>query len=124
MASNNKAASAEERVDIKPYIAGFVSSVALTLVAYFLAIKHVFSGYVLIVVLLELAIIQFTAQLFFFLHFGRGKSAGWRLLTLVLMIVFVLIVVLGSIWIMSSLNYNMSPEHVQQYMTNQINEGF
>lgn len=116
--------SKTESGKLKTYVAGFASSILLTLAAYLLAINHAFSGYVLIVVLLELAIVQFTAQLFFFLHFGEGKSAYWRLITLILMIVFVLIVVLGSIWIMASLNYNMSPEHIQNYMKQQINEGF
>lgn len=113
-----------ESSNLREYIFGFVSSVALTIVAYLFAIKHIFSGYVLIVALIELAILQFIAQLFFFLHFGKGKSAKYRLLTLVLMIFFVLVVILGSIWIISSLNYNMSPDRMENYMTQQISEGF
>lgn len=113
-----------EHGSMASYVFGFASSIILTLVAYFLATKHAFSGYVLITVLVELAILQFCTQLFCFLHFGREKKPRYRLLTVVLMLVFVLIVVLGSIWIMASLNYNMSPEHMQRYMTQQINEGF
>lgn len=109
--------------NLKSYVSGFALSVVLTLVAYFLVVGHVLSGYGLVIVLLELAILQFTAQLFFFLHFGKEKSPRWKLLTLVLMLVFVLIVVVGSILIMKSLNYNMSPERIQQYMTDQMNSG-
>lgn len=114
----------KETGNLPSYIFGFASSIILTLIAYFLATKHVFSGYVLITVLIELAIVQFTIQLYFFLHFGKGKSAGWKLLTLVLMVFFVVVLVLGSIWIMNSLNYNMSPQHINQYMQQQSAEGF
>lgn len=114
----------KESGSLPSYVFGFASSIILTLVAYFLAVKHTFNGYTLITVLVELAIVQFVVQLFFFLHFGKGKSAGFKLLTLVLMIFFVIVVVLGSIWIMSNLNYNMSPKHINQYMLQQSAEGF
>lgn len=110
--------------NLKTYIFGFAISIILTLVAYFFAVDHVFSGFVLITVLLELAILQFAAQLFLFLHLGQKRGRGWRLLTIVLMLVFVLIVVMGSIWIMSQLNYNMSPSQVTQWMHQQSLESF
>lgn len=116
--------SKQDGGSLPSYVFGFVSSIGLTLVAYFLAVHRVFIGSSLILILMELAILQFVAQLFLFLHFGKEKSPRWRLLTVVLMLVFVLILVLGSIWIMASLNYNMSPERIQQYMKNQISEGF
>lgn len=116
--------SKTEEGTMKSYVIGFVSSIALTLVAYFLAVNHVLNGYGLIVVLIELAILQFTAQLFLFLHFGKERSPRWKLLTLVIAIVVVLIVVLGSLWIIQSLNYNMSPDRINKYMNQQVGEGF
>lgn len=113
-----------EEGTMKSYVAGFALSVTLTLVAYFVTVNHVLSGYALIIVLLELAILQFTVQLFLFLHFGKERSPRWKLLTLVMAIVVVLIVVLGSLWIMQSLNYNMSPDRINKYMNQQVGEGF
>lgn len=113
-----------EAGSMSSYVFGFISSILLTIFAYVIAVNHWLSGHALIVVLMELAILQFASQLFLFLHFGKGKSAGWRLLTLVLMLFFVLVVVIGSIWVMSSLNYNMSPSQVHQYMIDQVNSGF
>lgn len=113
-----------ESTSLKSYVFGFVSSIILTLAAYFLATKHVFSGYVLITVLIELAILQFAAQLFLFLHLTKNPGRKWRLLTVVLMLVFVLILVLGSIWIMQELNYNMSPDQQLKWIHSQSLEGF
>jgi hypothetical protein len=37
----------------------------------------------------------------------------------VLALVFVLIVILGSIWVMYNLNYHMTPTQMEQYMKRQ-----
>ena len=112
-----------ERGTLRAYVTGFVLSVTFTLIAYFAVVQHAFSGNVLIGALLGLAIIQFVVQLFYFLHVGRETKPRWRLLTLFLMLIFVLIVVLGSIWIMYNLNYRMSPEQMQKYMLDQSSGG-
>jgi len=57
-------------------------------------------------------------QMVFFLHIGRGSR--WKLLTFIFTIIVVGIVVIGSIWIMHNLNYNMmdmSPDEQRQYMS-------
>jgi cytochrome o ubiquinol oxidase operon protein cyoD len=113
-----------ERGTFRSYTIGFGLSIILTLVTYIATVKHILSGKGLMAVLLGLAIIQFVVQLFFFLHIGRETKPRWRLLMLFLMIIFVLIVVLGSIWIMYNLNYRMSPEQINQYMKNQAGTGF
>lgn len=113
----------ENRQTLRSYISGFVLSIVLTLAAYFMATHHSFRDITLIEILVELAIVQFLVQMFFFLHLGRETKPRWRLLTVVLMIVFVLIVVLGSIWIMYNLSYRMSPAQMEQYMQRQSNEG-
>lgn len=104
---------------LRTYQAGFGSAIVLTLAAFAIAAKHVLSGNRLIAVLLGLAIVQFVFQLIFFLHIGRETRPRWKRLVLVLMIVFVLIVLLGSIWVMYSLNYRMSPEQINTYMLKQ-----
>jgi cytochrome o ubiquinol oxidase operon protein cyoD len=112
------------RGTLASYATGFVLSIALTIWAYIAVVQHTFTGEGLLVWLLGLAVVQFVVQLLFFLHVGAEAKPRWKRLTIVLMLVFVLIVVLGSIWIMYSLNYRMSPEQMNQYMTKESNSGF
>lgn len=111
------------------YVAGFVISVALTLCAYFLVVDHAFlpvsvslsSPWMIAIVIAVIALIQFVAQLFFFMHLRLRTKPRWQLFTLLFMIMVVLILVIGSLWIMYSLNgrMQMTPDQVQTYMQNQ-----
>lgn len=106
------------------YITGFVSSVALTLVAYYVVVDRAFGNGALTYVIIGLAIVQMVVQLVFFLHIGQEKGARWRLVTLSFALLIVLVIVAGSLWIMHNLDYNMmnmGPEQQKVYMHN--NEG-
>lgn len=116
-------ASAEnERGTYASYASGFVLSVIFTLCAYFAVTQHLFSGWALVIALLALAIVQFFVQLFFFLHVGRESKPRWKRLVLMLMITIVLVLVIGSIWIMYNLNYRMAqktPQQINTYLKDQ-----
>lgn len=112
-----------ERGTLRSYTTGFVLSVSLTLLAYLAAIRQTLSGRALMVWLLGLAVVQFVVQLFFFLHIGKETRPRWKLLVLFIMIVVVLIVVIGSIWIMYNLNYRMTPQQMNTYMQSQNDGG-
>ncbi len=101
------------------YLSGFVLSVFLTLYAYISVVHHSFSGKKLMAWLLGLAVVQFCVQLFFFLHIGRETRPRWKLAALFSMIVVVLLVVLGSLWIMYNLNYRMTPDRMNRYLQQQ-----
>ena len=107
------------------YASGFVLSLALTLVAYALIEIHISSGHTvfthefLLTSILTLAIIQLVVQLFFFLHLGFKTGERWRMAIFLSTLALVLLIVIGSIWIMSHLNYNMTPADVNQYMKDQ-----
>lgn len=108
-----------DRGSYASYITGFILSIFLTLAAYVTVVQHVLSGGQLVGVIIGLALVQFLVQLFFFLHLGRESRPRWKLFVLFFMILVVLILVLGSIWIMYNLNYRMTPQQMNQYMTNQ-----
>lgn len=108
---------------LQTYVTGFILSVALSIVAYLLTTHHSLTGKGMMALLLGLAVVQFVVQLFFFLHIGSETKPRWKLLMLFLMLVFVLIVVLGSLWVMYNLNYRMSPEQMSKYMLEQTNSG-
>ena len=101
------------------YVIGFIFSIGLTLIAYYGITRNWFASGSATVVLLVLAVLQFVVQLFFFLHVGRETRPRWKLLMLFLAIVFVLILVLGSIWVMYSLDYRMTPRQTEQYLQRQ-----
>ncbi len=98
---------------VKSYIAGLVISIILTLLAYGLVSifgnqqQMSISFFVLLPILLVLALFQLIAQLVFFLHLGRESSQKFRVIFFVSTFAAILVVVVSSIWIMTSLNYRM-----------------
>ncbi len=101
------------------YVTGFMLSLALTLFAYLSVTQHLMSTNALVALIIGLALVQFFVQLFFFLHMGAETKPRWKLLVTSFMILVVLILVLGSLWIMYNLNYRMTPQQVDQYLQNQ-----
>lgn len=112
-----------ESVRLRTYVTGFILSVILTMAAYLAVVRQWFAGHGLLVLLLGLALVQFVVQLVFFLHVGAETKPRWKRLTIVLMVFFVVVVVLGSIWIMYNMNYRMTPQQINQYMQNQAGNG-
>jgi len=106
---------------IHNYIIGFILSVLLTLAAYASVVLQLFSLPVLLSIILILAAVQLVVQLVFFLHIDEGKDESWKLYAFLSTVPFILIIFLGSIWIMNHLDYNMSPTHISQYM--EISQG-
>jgi cytochrome o ubiquinol oxidase subunit IV len=98
------------------YVFGFLFSILLTIVPYLLVVNDRLSGNALIGTLVAVALAQMVIQLFFFLHMGREPKPRWNLLVFLFMVLIVLIVVIGSLWIMNNLDYNMMPEEVERYI--------
>jgi cytochrome o ubiquinol oxidase operon protein cyoD len=74
--------------------------------------------------LLFLALTQLFVQLLFFLHLDRESKPFWNLQVAILAAGVVLILVIGSIWIMNNLNYHMNtPQQIQKYIKDQENSG-
>lgn len=90
------------------YIFGFVLSLILTLVAYFLVAEHLMSGWALVFSVGALAFAQVLVQLVFFLHLGEEPSPPWNLIVFLFMVLIVLIIVIGTLWIMYHLDYQMA----------------
>ena len=120
-----------ERIDPAPekhgtlaqYTVGFVLSVVATLIPYWLVVESVVTGGALIVLLFAFAVAQLFIQLLFFLHLGSELRPRWKLIALLFAILIVLIVVIGSIWIMYNLDYNMMPDEMNTYMQEQHDKG-
>ena len=115
----------EKHGTLTSYIWGFALSIALTLGAYFLTLAHVNSAHealpheVLIPIILVLAVVQLAIQLVSFLHFGAEKGPRWQSAAFIITLGIVLTIVVSSIWIMSNLNANMTPDQINLYMQDQ-----
>ncbi len=99
------------------YVVGFLLSVITTLIAYFFVVNELWPKEMLVYIVLGIAIVQLIVQMVFFLHIGRGSH--WKALTFIFTIVLVLILVVGSVWVMDNLNYNMmemNPQEMKEYM--------
>ena len=104
------------------YVIGYAFSIALTLASFAIVIGGYLHGTQEIVAILTLAVVQLIVQLFFFLHLGREKSPRWNLVVLSFASLIVLILVVGSLWIMNNLDYNMmhmTPTQMDRYMQDQ-----
>lgn len=92
---------------ITSYVVGLILSVLLTLLAYAAVVNQLWEMTILMWIIVGLAIVQLVVQLVFFLHLGQEKGTSWKMLTFWFAAMVVIILVLGSLWIMYHLNYNM-----------------
>lgn len=106
------------------YVTGYVLSVILTLSAYVLVSTHIShqhnypSDTFMKLSLPALAVIQLFVQMILFLRLGRDKKPKWNTYTFGFALLIVLIIVVGSLWIMSNLDHHMmySPEEINKYL--------
>ena len=99
------------------YVVGFFLSILLTLIAYFVVVQQLFSGWVVIGAITTCAIIQLLVQLLCFLHMGSEMRPRLKLLVFISMVVVLAIIVTGTLWIMHNLDTRVMPTmDVKTYM--------
>ena len=104
------AATAAAHGTRKGYVTGFVLSVLLTAIPFWLVLGKVFEHPgVTGTVLLGLAAVQIVIHMVYFLHMNAKSEGGWTLLALIFTLVLVVIALSGSLWVMFHLNENMMP---------------
>lgn len=92
---------------LKSYLIGFIVSLILTILSFTLVAAKLLSGSGLVYTIATLALIQATLQLLFFLHLGKEAKPRWETLIFGFMVLMLLIIVIGTLWIMSDLNDRM-----------------
>ncbi len=90
------------------YITGFIISVILTFVPYTLVVHHTITGRALLITILAIAMTQLMVQVLYFLHLGRGADAKFNVYFFAGTFLTMLIVVAGSVIIISNLHSNMA----------------
>ena len=95
---------------MRDYVTGFVLSVILTAVPFWLVMNGVIANSnVAAMVVLAFAAVQIVVHMVFFLHMNPRSEGGWNMLALIFTAVLVVIVLSGSLWVMHHLNTNMMP---------------
>lgn len=92
----------------KSYVIGFVLSILFTVVPYFMVAKRLFGDQSLILAVVLFAVIQLFVQVVFFLHLHKKSRPRWNMIVFIFTILIVAILVVGSLWVMHNLDYNMT----------------
>ncbi|KQQ32449.1 cytochrome C oxidase subunit IV [Duganella sp. Leaf126] len=95
---------------LKDYAIGFVLSVILTAIPFWLVMAKVFDkSSTTAVVILGFAAVQVVVHMVYFLHMNGKSEEGWTLLSTLFTMILLVIVLSGSIWVMYHMNVNMMP---------------
>ena len=95
---------------------GFLLSVVLTAIPFWLVMTGVLPPQTTGLIITAFAVVQIIVHMIFFLHMNHKSEGGWNMLALIFTIVIVVIAVAGSVWVMYHLNVNMMPTHEMQTM--------
>jgi cytochrome o ubiquinol oxidase subunit IV len=103
---------------LKSYFLGFVLSIILTAIPFWMVMDNVFtSPRVCAFVILGFAAVQIVVHMIYFLHMNAKSEGGWSMLALLFTGMLLVIMLSGSIWVMYHLNTNMMPSmHQMQSM--------
>lgn len=94
---------------VRGYCIGYGLAAALTLVSFYIAGTTLVWTPSIPVALSVLAVAQMGVHIVFFLHMTSGPDNVNNLMALAFGLLIVLLLVLGSIWIIHHLNHNMMP---------------
>ena len=92
---------------VKTYMTGFILSIILTAIPFWMVMNGSASHATILGVVLVTAVVQILVHLVCFLHMNTSSEERWNLVAFVFTVLIIAILVVGSIWIMWNLNYNM-----------------
>lgn len=94
------------------YMVGFVLSIVLTAIPFWLVMAGVITHRpTAVLVLGAFAVAQILVHMVCFLHMNGKVEGGWTLLSTIFTVVFVAIAIAGTLWVMFHMNANMMPAH-------------
>lgn len=94
------------------YMVGFVLSIILTAIPFWLVMAGVITHRpTAVLVLGAFAVAQILVHMVCFLHMNGKVEGGWTLLSTIFTVVFVAIAIAGTLWVMFHMNENMMPAH-------------
>ena len=93
--------------NFKQYAVGFILSVILTVIPFGMVMAGGFSRSLLVTVIAITAVAQVLVQLVYFLHMNSSSEQRWNVIAFIYTILCIAILLVGSVWIMNYLHYNM-----------------
>lgn len=114
--SQDHAESGHGHGSMRDYTLGFVLSVILTAIPFWLVMTKALPPAAAGFVIVGLAAVQIVVHMVFFLHMNAKSEGGWIMLALIFTIIIVVIALSGSLWVMHHLNTNMMPVHDMEAM--------
>jgi cytochrome o ubiquinol oxidase operon protein cyoD len=100
----------EAHGSLKGYMTGFLLSVVLTAIPFWLVMGGVFADkQMTTIIIVAFAIVQIFVHMIYFLHMNTSSEGGWNMLALIFTLVLVVITLSGSLWVMYHMNVNMMP---------------
>ncbi|GGY10577.1 cytochrome o ubiquinol oxidase subunit IV [Massilia dura] len=95
---------------MKDYVIGFVLSVILTAIPFWLVMNDVIKdSSTLGLVIIGFAAVQMVVHMVYFLHMNAKSEGGWNMLALIFTVIVIVITLAGSLWVMYHMNKNMMP---------------
>ncbi|MDD9328906.1 MAG: cytochrome o ubiquinol oxidase subunit IV, partial [Bartonella sp.] len=95
---------------IGSYLVGFILAFLFTLGSFIPVMYGLLDSWAIntkVIYLIGMALIQIIVQIVFFLHLNSGPDARWNLTALLFTAMCVFIIIGGTWWAISHLNYNM-----------------
>ena len=98
----------------RTYMIGFALSVVLTVIPFALVMGDMLTSKSLTVtIIFILGATQMLVHLFYFLHVSLGAEQGWQAMSMIFAVILLVIIMVGSVWVMTHLEENMMPAHDQ-----------
>ncbi|PZO65974.1 MAG: cytochrome o ubiquinol oxidase subunit IV [Paracoccus denitrificans] len=95
----------------RSYITGFVLSVILTAIPFAIVMSGGFDSRMwTVLTVIAFAVVQVVVHMIYFLHMNTRSDEGWTAMSMMFTIIVVVIMMVGSLWVMYHLNTNMMPE--------------
>ncbi len=110
----------------RSYTIGYSIAALLTLFVYSIVMAQLWAATTIAVVALVAAVLQLVVQTKFFLHLKFRVRGAWQLYSYLFTWLMLTIVVVGSLWVMMNLNYNMhmSPHQMLERIQKENKKGF
>jgi len=107
MSSANTTKTETSASETKNYIIGFILAVILTAVPFGVVMGAYFDTATTVAIIMVFGAVQMIVHLVYFLHMDSKSEGGWTMLALLFTVLILVIVLIGSLWIMNHLAINM-----------------
>ncbi|MFM6907275.1 MAG: cytochrome o ubiquinol oxidase subunit IV [Acinetobacter sp.] len=107
MSGHDHNAAGASHGNFKQYTVGFILSIILTIIPFGMVMAGGFSRGILVAVIAIAAVAQVIVQLVYFLHMNTSSEQRWNLIAFIYTILCIAVLLVGSVWIMNYLHYNM-----------------